>query len=616
VTLKPRNRTLATCAALSLASVALYAESLTFGFVRYDDQTVLLGHPALYDERSLSGSVHEIFSYFPREEPLLVRDLSWAVDSRLFGLTNALGYHLGNVVLNAGNGALLFLFLQHATRRFVFAATVAALWVCLPLHVEPVCWVMGRKDMLTATFSLLMLWMQSLALAPARSAMPAAVATRRRRLFELGVLALYPLAVLSKFSAVAMVGALAVQRTLAEHLAGVVSPESPVDWRVARRRVAGLWPHALVGGALYIWYGKQLAQFGVTARGPGLSDLRHLGLVAARVPLVFGSYLRNVFTASRHAIFYDWPSAGIALTRGEQLLSLSLALTALGLLGWAAKRRKDLLFFALVGLVLMTTYLNLVYIGIWVADRYVYLTSFCLLALVVRLAEDRIALVNDAARRRKAQAIGWAAVLLYAAFGIRATLAHEPAFQDASALWAYEAARSTPSMLALQAYAKTFVVQAEASTDETERARLTGQASAALDRATARYQATPWEPIGRYVIDAHAQYGTVLILRGRVAALAGESDEAQLGYYREALRFAGTWVAALMIEQILYRQADQSSDEARAKEALHYFGKVVTSLVHDPARRQSLRDKLELGYRARFPSLAPSIDKIEKRSNL
>ena len=33
--------------------------------------------------------------------------------------------------------------------------------------------------------------------------------------------------------------------------------------------------------------------------------------------------------------------------------------------------------------ILMVPYLNLIYIGIWVADRYVYFSSFCVLAVAV-----------------------------------------------------------------------------------------------------------------------------------------------------------------------------------------------------------------------------------------
>ena len=151
-----------TCLALAIASVLLHARAIGFDFVDFDDTTVLLGHPNLYNENSLGSSLFEIFvGYMPREEPLLIRDLSWAVDARLFGFANPVGYHLGNVLLNAINVCLLFVFLNTATRRYRFALVVAGIFAVLPIHVEPVTWVMGRKDVLSAFFMLSALLAQS-----------------------------------------------------------------------------------------------------------------------------------------------------------------------------------------------------------------------------------------------------------------------------------------------------------------------------------------------------------------------------------------------------------------------------------------------------------------------
>src|SRR5512143_2861677 len=140
------QRTLLAALALAVVSLALYARSVGFGFVNFDDPQVLLAHPQLYDETSFLASLSQIFhGYFPREEPLLLRDVSWALDARLFGFRNPVGYHLGNVLLNAANVALLFWFLARATRRVGVAFAIAGVFAVLPVHVEAVAWVMGRK---------------------------------------------------------------------------------------------------------------------------------------------------------------------------------------------------------------------------------------------------------------------------------------------------------------------------------------------------------------------------------------------------------------------------------------------------------------------------------------
>ena len=87
---------------LVIGSLFLYAQSLDFSFVHFDDQTILTDHPDRYDETSFTKSARTIFlTDFPREEPLVVRDLSWALDARLFGFSNARAYHRTNIILNA-----------------------------------------------------------------------------------------------------------------------------------------------------------------------------------------------------------------------------------------------------------------------------------------------------------------------------------------------------------------------------------------------------------------------------------------------------------------------------------------------------------------------------------
>ena len=71
------------------------------GCISFDDRTVRLAHPALFDGDSLEANFSRVFRAFPREEPLLVRDITWAVGSRLFGMAPAWTRHPGNVVLNA-----------------------------------------------------------------------------------------------------------------------------------------------------------------------------------------------------------------------------------------------------------------------------------------------------------------------------------------------------------------------------------------------------------------------------------------------------------------------------------------------------------------------------------
>jgi hypothetical protein len=155
----------------------------------------LLGNPHLYNNESIIEGIREIFiKDFPREEPLLLRDITWAIDSKIFGFRNPLGYHLGNVLLNAFNVVLLFLFLRSATKKVSISLAITIIFASLPVHVEPVCWIMGRKDLLMAFFSFICLLMQ-------------AVEVETKKLFlryclNISISFFYLLAILSKFSAV------------------------------------------------------------------------------------------------------------------------------------------------------------------------------------------------------------------------------------------------------------------------------------------------------------------------------------------------------------------------------------------------------------------------------
>src|SRR5260370_11833642 len=95
------RRTLVTALLLVIAAWVIYFPSIWYGYVYYDDVRILKDHPELYGQPSLSADLRAIFiNCFPREEPLLIRDASWAIDSRIFGFGNPLGYHLGNVLLH------------------------------------------------------------------------------------------------------------------------------------------------------------------------------------------------------------------------------------------------------------------------------------------------------------------------------------------------------------------------------------------------------------------------------------------------------------------------------------------------------------------------------------
>jgi len=83
--------------------------------------------------------------------------LSHMTDCQFFGL-DAGWHHLSSVFLHVANTLLLFFVFRRMTGALFRSAFVAALFALHPLHVEPVAWVASRKDVLSAFFWMLTMW--------------------------------------------------------------------------------------------------------------------------------------------------------------------------------------------------------------------------------------------------------------------------------------------------------------------------------------------------------------------------------------------------------------------------------------------------------------------------
>ena len=73
------------------------------------------------------------------------------VEHKIWGF-NPVGFHAVNVLLHLGNSLLLWRLMNQL--RVPGAWLIAAIFAVHPVHVEPVAWVIGRKDVLSAAFYL------------------------------------------------------------------------------------------------------------------------------------------------------------------------------------------------------------------------------------------------------------------------------------------------------------------------------------------------------------------------------------------------------------------------------------------------------------------------------
>lgn len=156
--MKNRLQSLLAAVLLFAATAALFAPSVGFSLVNFDDPVFITHNPIVADGFT-RHSIPDAFAALHGDRlmytPLLW--LSYLADTVLFRATPAApwGFHLSNVLLHAANAVLLFFILRRCTRRTLPALFAAAFWALHPLRVESVAWVTERKDTLSTLFAFL-----------------------------------------------------------------------------------------------------------------------------------------------------------------------------------------------------------------------------------------------------------------------------------------------------------------------------------------------------------------------------------------------------------------------------------------------------------------------------
>jgi tetratricopeptide (TPR) repeat protein len=141
---------------LVAATFAIYAQTLGFDFVSYDDGQYVYENQHVKQGISLD-SLSWAFTSFHSSNWHPLTWLSHMLDWSVFG-SWAGGHHLTNVLLHAAGSVVLFLALRRLTGATWRSGLVAALFCMHPLHVESVAWVSERKDVLAGLFFGLTLW--------------------------------------------------------------------------------------------------------------------------------------------------------------------------------------------------------------------------------------------------------------------------------------------------------------------------------------------------------------------------------------------------------------------------------------------------------------------------
>ena len=138
------------CGALFLLTCVVFWPAASHGRSEYDD-------PVYLDASGRARAAAPADSgAFEGWHPLSWATLRW--DDRIFN-SGAAGHHIGNILLHASSGVLVFLFLSQMTGATWRPAMVAALFAVHPLRVEPVAWIAERKEVQAGCLGFLTLWL-------------------------------------------------------------------------------------------------------------------------------------------------------------------------------------------------------------------------------------------------------------------------------------------------------------------------------------------------------------------------------------------------------------------------------------------------------------------------
>ena len=372
-----------------ILSTLTYLDLANHQFVNFDDTRIILSHiDSYYDGMTISNIKKIILDDFPREEPLLVRDLSYLVNATLFGPMNPQGYLFGNILLHMLASYLVFsLSLLIFPERYWQAIITACLFAIHPIHVESVAWISCRKDTLYSCFFLAGFHFYA-----------QFIKTDKAWLLSASLL-LYIMALLSKSSAIAYLPIAILYRC-------ILAPDK--KWR--RQETVHFLLLTIISLVFLHWYTQVLTDFGLFKMQPAPSLFKvNPGLWVLLNAEAITFYLGKLFYPKTLSAIYSFPSPGMIFKDLPYLVLSLMTCTALifSFFKFSKVPNKKPLFLLLWFFVVLCPYLNWAGINIFVADRYMYLASFAPLSAISYL----ITTLHDVSIRRS-RAVGSLLILL------------------------------------------------------------------------------------------------------------------------------------------------------------------------------------------------------------
>jgi len=378
-----RKLTIVICLLLALATIIIYAQTVSHGYLAYDDDQYVYENHWVKAGLTAANIAWAFTTFFYANwHPLTW--ISYMLDFSLWG-ENPGAQHLENVAFHVASTLLLFFVLTRTTRRVWRAALVAAIFALHPLRVESVAWISERKDVLSTFWQMLalLLYVRYVSQPGVRRYLAVALA------FALSLLA-KPMAVTFPL-VLLLVDFWPLQR--------FTWPPAPA---AARRAVLEKLPLLALSAAASMLTFLAQRNYGTVV------SLTHLPIAAraANAAIAYVAYLGKAFWPSGLAVLYpgQMPDSGSALLAAVLLL----AITALA---WYWIKARP--YFAagwLWYLGMLMPVIGLVQVGVQsIADRYTYMPMAGLSIAVVWTLAD---LVEGRGTPRRAAACAAAVILI------------------------------------------------------------------------------------------------------------------------------------------------------------------------------------------------------------
>jgi len=179
---------------ITTITVYSYYPSLNNKFTNWDDTGILVEN--VFTHNLSFRNLKSIFIIdknikLPLSEYLPLTIFNYTIEHHFFGL-NPKVYHITNLIFHIFNSLLVFLFIYTISRKKWTAFWVSIFFAVHTLNVEPVAWITGRKDVLSAFFYLLSILSYAISL------------QKKERKIEWLTIIFFVLALLSKPSAVSL----------------------------------------------------------------------------------------------------------------------------------------------------------------------------------------------------------------------------------------------------------------------------------------------------------------------------------------------------------------------------------------------------------------------------